>query len=179
MSVNEAKRIVEALLFATSDPLPLHKIREIIETSFPISNKEVKTAIEELQREYQEQERAFCLEMIAEGYVLRTQGAYSPYVKLLFQNRRKERLSQASLETLAIIAYKQPITKTQIELIRGVDCSGVLQHLQERELIEVTGRLEAPGRPALFATTREFLKHFGLNNLSELPPHAATSPQLP
>jgi segregation and condensation protein B len=93
---------------------------------------------------------------------------------MLFANRKKERLSQASLETLAIIAYKQPVTKAQIELIRGVDCSGVLQHLQERALVEITDRLEAPGRPALYSTTREFLKHFGLSSLAELPPQERT-----
>lgn len=170
MSVIEIKRIIEALLFASGEPLSLQKMREIIETSYPISTRELRTLIVMLQAEYTEQARAFCLEMIADGYVLRTRGAYSPYVKLLFANRKKERLSQAALETLAIIAYKQPVTKAQIELIRGVDCSGVLQHLQERGLIEIKDRLEAPGRPALYSTTREFLKHFGLNNLSELPP---------
>lgn len=168
--VNEVKKIIEAVLFASGEPVPLSKIREIIESTHPISQKELKALIEIMQEEYKREERAFCLEMIAEGYVLRTVPAYSPYVKMLFQNRRKDRLSQASLETLAIIAYKQPITKAQIELIRGVDCSGVLAHLQERALIEITDRLEAPGRPSLFATTREFLKHFGLQSLADLPP---------
>lgn len=171
MSLVEAKRIVESLLFASSEPIQLQKLREIIESSFEITGRELRAVLDELQSEYEEQKRGFRLEMIAEGYVLRTAAAYSPYVKLLFANRRKDRLSQASLETLAIVAYKQPITKIQIELIRGVDCSGVLQHLQERCLIEVTGKLEAPGRPSLFGTTRDFLKYFGLNSLSDLPPH--------
>ena len=170
MHAVEIKKIIEAILFAASDPVPLQKIREIVESTHPVTARELKTILELMQAEYREQNRAFCLETIAEGYVLRTEPTYSPYVKMLFSNRRKERLSQASLETLAIIAYKQPITKAQIELIRGVDCSGVLQHLQERALIEITDRLEAPGRPALFATTREFLKHFGLNSLADLPP---------
>ncbi len=169
MHAVDVKRIIEAILFASSDPVPLTKIREIVESTHPITMRELKTILELMQAEYRDQQRAFSLETIADGYVLRTEPAYSPYVKMLFSNRRKERLSQASLETLAIIAYKQPITKAQIELIRGVDCSGVLHHLQERALIEITDRLEAPGRPALFATTREFLKHFGLNSLADLP----------
>ncbi len=169
----EIKQIIEALLFASGEPIPLNKIREIIESTHPITSRELKALIENMQDEYKEQNRAFCLETIAEGYVLRTAPTYSPYVKLLFANKRKERLSQASLETLAIIAYKQPVTKAQIELIRGVDCSGVLHALQERALIEIVDRLEAPGRPALFATTKEFLKHFGLNSLGDLPPPAS------
>jgi len=171
-TVSEVKRIVEALLFASGEPVSLSKIREIVESTHPITVRELKVLIEMMQEEYKDQNRAFCLENIADGYVLRTAPTYSPYVKLLFANKRKERLSQAALETLAIIAYKQPVTKAQIELIRGVDCSGVLQHLQERALIEVVDRLEAPGRPGLFATTKEFLKHFGLNSLSDLPPPA-------
>lgn len=173
MSVVEVKRIVEAVLFSSGEPVPLQKIREIVESTHPISAKELKIVIEMMQAEYKDQQRAFCLETIADGYILRTEPTYSPYVKMLFANRKKERLSQAALETLAIIAYKQPVTKAQIELIRGVDCSGVLSHLQERALVEITDRLEAPGRPALFGTTKEFLKHFGLKTLADLPPHAA------
>ncbi len=171
-TVSEIKRIVEAVLFASGEPVSLQKIREIIESTHPVTLSELKIILEMMQSEYKDQNRAFCLEMIAEGYVLRTDPAYSSYVKMLFANRKKDRLSQAALESLAIIAYKQPVTKAQIELIRGVDCTGVLQHLQERALIEITDRLEAPGRPALFATTREFLKHFGLRNLKDLPPAA-------
>jgi len=171
-AVIEIKRIVEAVLFASGEPVPLQKIREIIESTHTVTLSELKVILEMMQAEYKDQKRAFCLEMIAEGYVLRTEPTYSPYVKMLFANRKKDRLSQAALETLAIIAYKQPVTKAQIELIRGVDCSGVLQHLQERALIEIADRLEAPGRPALFATTREFLKHFRLRNLKDLPPQA-------
>ncbi len=169
------KQIIEALLFATSEPLSLKKIQEIVETSYPISTREIKKILVELQEEYSSQNRAFRLEMLADEYILRTHADYFPYVQMLFTNRKKEKLSQAAMETLAIIAYKQPVTKAQIELVRGVDSSGVLQHLQERELIEVGGRLEAPGRPSLFTTTKGFLRHFGLKSLSDLPPPA---PQL-
>ncbi|MBS0654476.1 MAG: SMC-Scp complex subunit ScpB [Verrucomicrobia bacterium] len=164
------KSIVEALLFATSEPLSIQKIQQIITPTTPATGREIKKILLELQNEYIEQNRSFGLENIAEGYLLRTKADFAPYVQLLFNNRRKDKLSQASLETLAIIAYKQPVTKAQIEAIRGVDSSGVLAHLQERLLIEVTGRAQTPGRPSLFATTKEFLKHFGLKNLSDLPP---------
>lgn len=167
--MSEIKRIIEALLFATSEPISLQKMQEVIQTSHDIKAKELKEIISELENEYREQERAFRLETIAEGYVLKTHSPYAPYIQLLFANKKKERLSHAAMEVLAIIAYKQPITKGSIELIRGVDSSGVLQHLLERELVEVGGKVEAPGRPSLYVTTKEFLKYFGLNSLQELP----------
>lgn len=168
----DIKKIIEALLFATHEPLSIKKMQEIVETAFPVTTKEIRNAIEALQEEYSAQNRAFRLQAIAEGYVLRTHADYYPFVQLLFLGRKKEKLSHAAMETLAIIAYKQPVTKAQIEAIRGVDASGVLLHLQERSLIEVSGRLEVVGRPSLFATTKEFLKHFGLKALSDLPPIA-------
>jgi segregation and condensation protein B len=174
----ETKRIVEALLFATGEPLPLSKIQQIVQTDIEITARELKKILAELQAEYIEQDRSFNLEIIAEGYILRTKASYAPYVQLLFNNRKKDKLSQASLETLAIIAYKQPVTKIQIEAIRGVDCSGVLSVLQDKLLVEVTGKLETPGRPSLFGTTKEFLKHFGLKNLSDLPPFVSAEKNL-
>lgn len=169
--MHDVERIVEALLFATSEPISLQKIQEIIETVQPIKPKELRELLEKLGQEYIDQNRSFRLETIAEGYVLRTHAPYAPYIQLLFASRKKERLSHAAMEVLAIVAYKQPITKAAIELIRGVDSSGVLQHLTERELIEVSGRVEAPGRPSLYVTTREFLKYFGLRSLEDLPAH--------
>ena len=165
----EAKRIVEALLFASSDPLPLSKIQEILEQVLPVKTKDVRHILQDLEKEYSAQNRSFRLEEIANGFALRTHAVYAPYVQLLFATRKKEKLSPAAMEALAIVAYKQPITKSQIELIRGVDSSGVLQHLTDRGLIEVSGRLEVPGRPSLFSTTKDFLKYFGLHSLGELP----------
>jgi segregation and condensation protein B len=165
------KRIIEALLFSTKEPLPLKKIQEVLEpTKGLIAIKELRKILQELAQEYATQEHAFHIDALADGYILRTHADYYPYVHLLFTKRRKEKLSQAATETLAIIAYRQPITKSQIEAVRGVDCSGVLQLLQDRLFIEISGKLEAPGRPSLFATTREFLIHFGLKNLADLPP---------
>lgn len=164
-----AKRIIEALLFASSDPLPFTKIREVVDTFQLLKPRLLRELINELQQEYLSQQRAFRLEEIAQGFLLRTCEEYSPFIDLLHRNKRTEKLSQASAEVLAIIAYKQPITRPQIEAIRGVDCSGIMQNLLERQLIEPVGKLEAPGRPTLYGITKDFLKHFGLRDLQELP----------
>lgn len=163
-----AKRIIEALLFASSDPLPFNKIREIVDSFQPLKPRLLRDLINELQQDYLSQQRAFRLEEIAEGFLLRTCEEYSTFLDLLYRNKRTEKLSQASAEVLAIIAYRQPITRPQIEAIRGVDCSGIIQNLLERQLIEPTGRLEAPGRPTLYETTKDFLQHFGLRSAQDL-----------
>jgi segregation and condensation protein B len=162
------KRVVEALLFASPDPLPLAKIREVTDTILPLRPRQLRHILDELKQEYASQQRAFKLEEIAQGYVLRSYEEYAPYIDLLLRQKRGEKLSHASTEVLAIIAYRQPITRPQIDAIRGVDSSGTLMQLLERQLVEPVGKLEAPGRPTLFGTTREFLKHFGLKDLSEL-----------
>lgn len=164
-----AKRIIEALLFASSEPLPFAKIREIVDTIYPLKPRLLHDLIIELQQEYLSQQRAFRLEEIAQGFMLRTCEEYSGFIDQLFRNKRTEKLSLASAEVLAIIAYRHPITRPQIEAIRGVDCSGIIQNLLERQLIEHVGRLEAPGRPSLYGITKDFLKHFGLRDLQELP----------
>lgn len=163
-----AKRIIEALLFANSDPLPFNKIREIVDTFQPLKPSLLRDLINELQQEYLSQQRAFRLEEIAEGFLLRTCEEYGPFIDLIHRNKRTEKLSQASAEVLAIIAYRQPITRPQIEAIRGVDCSGIVQNLLERQLIEPNGKLEAPGRPTLYVTTKGFLQHFGLKSAQDL-----------
>lgn len=163
-----AKRIIEALLFAGSDPISFMKIREIVDSFQPLKPRLLRDLINELQQEYLSQQRAFRLEEIAEGFLLRTCEEYSPFIDLLYRNKRTEKLSQASAEVLAIVAYRQPITRPQIEAIRGVDCSGIIQNLLERQLIEPAGRLEAPGRPTLYTTTKNFLQHFGLRSAQEL-----------
>lgn len=164
-----SKRIIEALLFAGSDPLPFNKIREVVDTFHPLKPRLLRDLIIELQQEYLAQQRAFRLEEIAQGFVLRTCEEYGGFIDVLYRNKRAEKLSHASAEVLAIIAYRQPITRPQMEAIRGVDCSGIVQNLLERQLIEAVGRLEAPGRPTLYSITKDFLKHFGLNDVQELP----------
>lgn len=162
------KRVIEALLFASPDPLPLTKIREVTGTILPLRPRQLRQILDELKQDYLAQQRSFKLEEIAQGYVLRTYEEYAPYLDLLYRQKRWEKLSHASTEVLAIIAYRQPITRPQIDAIRGVDSSGSLMQLLERQLIHPVGKLEAPGRPTLYGTTHEFLKHFGLKDLSEL-----------
>lgn len=165
----QAKRIIEALLFASSDALSFNKIREVVDLFHPFKPSLLRELIVELQQEYLSQQRAFRLEEIAQGFLLRTCEEYGCFIEELYRNKRSEKLSQASAEVLAIVAYRQPITKPQIESIRGVDCSGIIQNLLERQLIEVVGRIEAPGRPSLYGITHDFLKHFGLKDAKELP----------
>lgn len=163
------KHIVEAILFASSDPVPFNKIREITDTFHVLTPKDLRVLIQELKEDYLSQKRAFQLDEIAQGFVLRTREEYSGYVSQLGQDRRGERLSHAGAEVLAIIAYRQPITRPQIEAIRGIDSSGIIATLLDRQLIQTVGKLEAPGRPTLYGITKDFLKHFGLKDTEELP----------
>lgn len=163
------KRMLEALLFSSADPLPLAKLREVTDSYKPVRPKLLRELLEELQQEYLTQRRGFRLEEIAQGYLMRSSEEFNPYIELLYRNKRTEKLTQAAAEVLAIIAYRQPITRPQIEAIRGVDSSGIVQNLLERQLIEPVGKLEAPGRPTLYGITKDFLKHFGLKDLTELP----------
>jgi segregation and condensation protein B len=166
---SHVKRIIEAVLFASSDPVSFERLREIIDSYKILKPRHIKAILDELNTEYLVQQRAFRLDLIANGYVLRSSEEYRKYIDLLYRDKRAEKLTQASMEVLAIIAYRQPITRPQIEAIRGVDSSGTIQSLLERKLIEEQGRLEAPGRPTLFGITKDFLKHFGLKDLQELP----------
>lgn len=164
------KKIIEALLFAAHEPLTTKRIKGILETYNPTSSEAVEQLIGELQKDYTTLQRAFHIEEIAGGYLLRSDEVYRDYIDQLFADRKGERLSQASTEVLAIIAYKQPITRAQVEKIRGVDCSSIMQSLEEKGLIANTGKLDAPGRPSLYSVTEEFLMHYGFRDLSELPP---------
>jgi len=165
----DAKRIIEGLLFASSDPIPLRKMREVVESCYPLKSEDVRRLINQLGEEYIQQNRAFRLEEIAKGFILRTCEEFDPYIQKLLRKSRPERLSHAGAEVLAIIAYRHPITRPQIDDIRGVDSSGVVYSLLERNLIEPVGKLEVPGRPTLFGVSKHFLKHFGLKNVKDLP----------
>lgn len=166
------KGIIEALLFACNEPIAFDKIREITDTAHPFKPKVIKDLLQELADEYVMQRKSFRIEEIAQGYLLRTCEEFSPYIDILYRNKRGERLSHPAAEVLAIIAYKQPITRPQIDAIRGVDSSGTIYSLLERQLIEPVGKLEAPGRPTLYGITKDFLKHFGLRDIAELPGRA-------
>jgi segregation and condensation protein B len=173
-------RLIEALLFSGQKPLSAKAIVDIIrrakETDELSPNEfanvrepEVAAALEQLKIEYIEQERGFQLVEKAEGWQVATDPKYAPWVRELFPAPRPARLTAPALETLAIIAYRQPITRADVEAVRGVTVDGVLQTLLERGLVKITGRAEIPGRPLLYETTQFFLDHFGLRNLDELP----------
>ncbi len=163
------KRVIEALLFASNEPVPFNKIREITDTTQTLPPKTLRSIIQTLQDEYVAQQRAFRLEEIAQGFVLRTREEFSPFIELLGRNKRTEKLSQAAAEVLAIIAYKQPITRPQIDAIRGVDSSGIICNLLDRLLIQPVGKLEVAGRPMLYGITKDFLQYYGLRDIKELP----------
>ena len=166
MELAEAKRIIEALLFSSSNPLSLDQIKEIVEEIRP---SQIKVLIDELNAEYDQTGRSFKIIEIAGGFQSCTRPEYAIWVKRLYKKRRGQKLSMPALETLAVIGYRQPATKGDIEFIRGVNVDGVLRTLLERGLVKVKGRKEGIGRPIIYVTTRRFLEYFGLTSLSELP----------
>ena len=168
MERNYLRGIIETLLFITDKPLSVKKIVELIEDQ-EVTEEVVQQLIDELATDYLKNS-ALEIRHVAEGYQIATKPEYSEYVRRLYRERTALRLSPAALETLAIIAYRQPVTKAEIEETRGVDCSGVLETLLEKKLIKIVGRKEVIGRPLLYGTTQEFLKYFGLTSLSDLPP---------
>jgi segregation and condensation protein B len=171
-------KIIEAILFSAQKPLSMREIAtamksardELSPNEFSrVREAEVAAALEELKIQYVEQQRAFQLVEKAEGWQLATDPQYAQWVRQLFPAPKPARLSAPALETLAIIAYRQPITRADVEAVRGVNIDGVLQTLMERGLVKIAGRAEIPGRPLLYETTQFFLDHFGLRNLEELP----------
>ena len=160
------KRELEALLFATDAPLTTGRLRKI----FPdVETKELKAAVQELQGEYDAADHAFTVVEFGGGWQIATRPAYAPVVEKLFRTRRFARLSKAGLEVLAIVAYRQPLTRLEIDEIRGVNSSGAIGTLTERNLVTVVGRSQSMGNPLLYGTTREFLNHLGLKGLAQLP----------
>jgi segregation and condensation protein B len=173
-------QVIEALLFAAQKPLTARELvaaikgaggeDELLPNEFARTTEaQVSAALEQLKIEYVQQGRAFQLAEKAEGWQLVSDPAYAPWVRQLFPAVKPARLTPPSLETLAIIAYRQPITRADIEAVRGVAVDGVLQNLMERGLVKIAGRAEVPGRPLLYETTQFFLEHFGLRDLDELP----------
>ncbi len=158
------KTIIEALVFCSSAPLNPERIKEITKAS----GKEISQAIEELNQDYERTERSFRIRKIAGGYQFYSLSEFSSYLKELLKTKPIV-LSSPALETLAMIAYRQPITRLEIENIRGVDSTGVIRNLLGKNLIKITGKKDVIGKPLLYGTTPFFLKHFGLNSVSELP----------
>lgn len=163
--MDDVKNIIESLLFAADEPLTIDRLKKIITDAQP---QELREALDELEADYEARQGGFYLKEVAGGYQIRTRPDYKDYIKRLLQPR-PQRLSKAALETLAIIAYKQPVIRSDVEHIRGVDCGGVLRVLLERQFIRVLGRKDIPGRPLIYATTKRFLEVFDLKNLKDLP----------
>ena len=159
------KAIVEAILFAKGEPVLIKNIAIALNKT----EKQTKVIIDELIKEYEEQERGIKIIKIENSYQMCTNPKYFSDIKQLYSLPQKKAISQTLLETLAIIAYKQPITKSQIEYIRGVSCEHAINSLIKHELVEETGRLDAIGRPILFGTSENFLKHFGFTSLEQMP----------
>lgn len=166
MTREEYKAAIEAILFASGTSVPVGRLSVTLE----ITEKAVKDICEELCKEYEESERGITVIRLDDCYQMVSKKAYAPQIRTAMDLRRNVPLSQAAMEVLAVVAYNQPVTKSFIEQVRGVDCSGVIGSLTTKDLIEEKGRLELPGRPLLYGTTENFLRCFSISSLDELPP---------
>jgi segregation and condensation protein B len=163
--MEDLKNIVESILFVTEEPLTVERIKRVVPEA---DTAEIRDALQDLTQEYDARQGGFSLREVAGGFQFRTRPDYTEWVKRLL-SPKPPRLSRAALETLAIIAYKQPVIRSDVEHLRGVDCGGVLRVLLERNLIRVLGRKNIPGRPLIYGTTRRFLEVFDLKDLKDLP----------
>jgi segregation and condensation protein B len=167
------KSVIEALIFASDEPISVIEIRRVIQgidgDDIEVSESDIEELVKELNTEFAEWVQPFQIVQIAGGYLFSTKQEFAKYLGYLSSEKSKRRLSQAALETLAIVAYRQPITKPEVESIRGVNCDFTMNTLLEKNLIAISGRSETIGRPMLYVTTQEFLKYFGLNKVSDLP----------
>ena len=166
MTSDEAQRVIEALLVAAERPLSIDDLRGVLDA---VDEASIRRYIETLRESYRATQRAFTIEEVAGGFQLATEPQFAPWLRKLYKEDRGDRLSTAALETLAIIAYRQPITRVEIEQIRGVNVDGVIGTLLEKGVSKMLGRKEVPGRPLIYGTTTVFLQYFGLNTLSDLP----------
>jgi segregation and condensation protein B len=165
LNLTTARAIIEALIFTSSEPISVKAMAEIT----GVNEHTLKQMVNDLSDDYQKKGGGIQIIEVANGYQFATNPEYSPYIEKLQKLPRNIGLSQAAIETLAIIAYKQPITKAEIESLRGVSIESSLTTLGDKNLVEEVGRKETPGRPILYGTTKKFLKYFGLNDLNELP----------
>lgn len=163
--MTELSKIIEAILFVSGEPLQIGALAHALE----VTEIEINTALDALASDYDYQRRGICLKRFGSHVQLSTRADYAPYIEKLLQPVQKQSLSNAALETLAIVAYKQPVTKLDIESVRGVKCDYSVQSLVNKGLIEEVGRKETLGRPILYGTTDSFLSHFGLRTLADLP----------
>lgn len=165
-TVEDRLPVLEALLFSADAPLAPRKLAEILDG---LTEKNLRDMVERLNQAYEQTGRAFRIKFVAGGYRMYTLPDFAPYIEKLYQSRQSTRLSQKALETLAIIAYRQPITRPEIERIRGVNVDSVIKTLLNRKLITIAGTADAPGTPYLYRTTEKFLEYFGLKSLKDLP----------
>lgn len=166
MAEDNVKAVIEALLFTSERPLTLEQIKDVLDG---LDTTQIRLIIEGLMSEYEKSKRGLRVVEIAGGFQMIASPAFAVFLKKLYKERHVERLSKPALETLAIIAYKQPLTRPEIESLRNVNVDGVVKTLLEKNLIRIAGRKKAPGRPYVFGTTRQFLEYFGLKSLEELP----------
>jgi segregation and condensation protein B len=166
MEEHELSAVIEALLFVSGEPIALDKLAQVLEGT---DTGRIREVLDRLRQGYDAAGRGLQIVEVAGGYQIATRSECAPWIKALEKIKSATRLSRSGLETLAIVAYKQPVTRGEIEVIRGVDSAGVLKTLLERRILKIVGRREGLGRPMLYGTTREFLHYFGLKDLSELP----------
>jgi len=169
--MNLLKQNIEALIFASEESITLKEISVSLKNTFDweLNDEEILTAISELKEKYSSEEFSFELMEIAEGYQFLTKKNFFDTVSALIQHKSQKRLSASALETLSIVAYKQPVTKTEVEQIRGVNCDYVIQKLLEKELIEIKGKSDSPGRPLIYVTSKSFMDYFGISSVKDLP----------
>ena len=166
MSDNNVKSVIEALLFASEKPLLVEQVKEVLDH---LGNEEIKKLLAELSAEYETTGRGMRIVEVAGGFQMVTSSDFAPFLRKLYKQRKSERLSKSALETLAIIAYKQPVSRGEIGSIRSVNVDNMVNSLLDKGLIRISGRKKSPGRPFVYGTTRQFMEYFGLKSLAELP----------
>ena len=175
MRLNKVEKIAEAVLFASGEPMTAARMAQVLGCEIPVAYG----VMDRVRDYYEEQGGAIEVLSLDGSYQMATREAYAPYIRSALEIRRNQPLSQAAMETLSIIAYNQPVTKSFVEQVRGVDSSSVVNTLVEKGLVEESGRLELPGRPVAYATTAAFLRSFGLSSLEELPALPAQGEEAP
>lgn len=164
--------VIEALIFASDEPIPASKVRDIIvenEEQIEITEETVQDFVDKLNQRYDENGLSFRIQPLGGGFTFVTESKYHYWLSIFQHENAYRKLSQSAIESLAIVAYRQPITKPEVDQIRGVDSGYILRQLMEKALIEVGGRADSPGKPLLYKTTKHFLRHFGINSVDELP----------
>lgn len=164
--IDYTKGIIESILFVSDKPVTIEQLKQVIEEVPPAKVEEI---LQLLKSDYAQKVGGMVIAEIAGGYQMLSNPSFAGYVRGFYKTRTKEKLSRPALETLAIVAYKQPVSRTDIELVRGVNSDGVMAHLLSKALVKIVGRKEVPGRPFLYGTTKEFLEYFGLKSLEDLP----------